>query len=236
MKIADTCCARYLRLPTLACATSCMNKPSFTRYIIRLLDRADMIEQARYVPSVLTQMRNAAKNLTPSQKFLARDLALGRNISNSISREEVNQATHTDILNAAMSLAQMRAASGKLTVEEHGRVVRCLIEESLGFENAHNRESECIPPPRPEESMPPGRLSAGSLLRGGDSCWRVGVRPAYRDLLDPGDSSAPTTQLQVMALEAAFKDALDFESVQLRIYNKLSIPPANEPSPSLKKH
>jgi hypothetical protein len=185
-----------------------------------------LVKSIRYQPSVLTTMRIKAQTLSNQELIAAKAMAYGEEDPMHV-RRVTNSITQTTMLDVAMSLAQIRVATGKIPTEEHRRIMGELFRAVPSVPSEQRPEVIPAVPPYPETAHLPSRLSTGVASRNDTFYWLAGIRPAYHDFLDPSEAMDPAVQLQLMATEVLIDTTGDIAKWELCLFDMEALSPCD---------
>ncbi len=195
--------------------------------VIRHLRRQGLINSVRFKPSILTSMREQAQNLSLREIATAKAMAYGNKAPADGLHKITNAPTQATLLEVAMSLAQIRAASGKVPTDEQQRIVGALIRAIPNEPTERESETASILPPFPEVAHRPSRLSVGTVVRKDSLYWAAAFRPAYHDFLDSSEAIDPAVQLQVLATDMLFDEKEDLAEWSLCLLDMEAFSPCD---------
>ncbi len=194
--------------------------------VIRQVREQGLVESTRYLPSVLTSMRTLAQKLSNSELVAAKAMACGKEDPMQVLKN-TNSVTPATMLDVAMSLAQIRVATGEASVDEHQKIMGSLIRAVQNTQTESRSDDIPDVPPYPETAHLPSRLSTGVAIRNDTVYWLAGIRPAYHDFLDPSEAMDPAVQLQLMATEVLVDKTGDIAEWKLCLFDMETLRPCD---------
>jgi hypothetical protein len=195
----DENCA-YLLLTLLDAARPGLTLgPRFTWWTIpvdtvrAINDIPGLVQTRRFRPSNQTELRHRAHALSAQAQQRALALSLG---SPAAGQDHDDSAT----LELAERLATLRAAKGELDDAGLAKLRLPLLTARAKLPAEHQAPSAPTPNVAPEAGHRTGRLELSLGHQSQHSHWRLALRPAYHDVLDPEAGYQRGAQIQFFDL------------------------------------
>jgi uncharacterized protein DUF4105 len=151
-----------------------------------------LITRVKYRPSQAARIRRIAADLGQQERLLAIDLAEGRQAAPA--RPSPSAAT----LDLAAELLQYRYARREVGKEDFNRRYLSLLTRRSTLGSTDGDPYSIAAPAEPELGHHSGRAGVGGGYRKDLPFVELWWRPAYHDLLDPGDGYLPGAQISFL--------------------------------------
>jgi len=191
---------------------------------VDIVCRSGIVTRLLYRPSPVTQIRHLASQLDKDQQRIAKSIAIHGLPSDKMDSLEVSTEQKHRTLELAIEYLKYRYSRMELTQEEFQEQFLRLAGAKKNLAGDSKTLIDIQVPEPPESNHKPVRLDLGFGYREDSFFGEVTFRPAYRDLLELGDSHYDASQLKLLEISGRYYEkGSTFKLQEATIFNIISL-------------